>query len=95
MKKRKNQADSKHLSTAAPSMWKEYAGANLLFFLFLSVLAAIVYFLTGAKWDESTKQVFRFLFLVVGGTFVVASLLDWLYERYAAPEDLQEEKEAG
>ncbi len=62
-----------------------YFRANLLFFGFLVVLAVISYFTCGAIWDDVTQGVMEFIFLILGGGFLLVSYLDYLYEKHIAP----------
>ena len=65
------------------SKLEEYLYANLLFWGFLVVLAVISFFTCGGVWDDVTEGVMEFIFVIMGGGFVLISLLDYFYEKYA------------
>lgn len=62
---------------------KDYFYINLFFWAFLFIVAILVFFTTGAKWDPVMKNVFTFIFLVFGGGFTAVSIFDFIYERIA------------
>jgi len=62
---------------------KDYFYINLFFWAFLLVVAILVFFTTGAKWDPVMKNVFAFIFLVFGGGFTAVSIFDFIYEKVA------------
>ncbi len=61
---------------------EEYLHANLLWWGFLAVLAAISYFVCGAVWDDVTSGVMEFIFVIMGGGFNLVSAMDYVYEKY-------------
>lgn len=75
-------ADNKRASQAAGKDSLEgYLWANLKFFGFLGVLGVIAFFTCGAVWDDITQAVLEFIFVILGGGFVLVSAVDYLYER--------------
>ncbi|MFP4466095.1 MAG: hypothetical protein ACLFP1_03515 [Candidatus Goldiibacteriota bacterium] len=66
---------------------KDYLYINVVFWAFLLVVAIVVFFTTGGKWDPVMKNVFAFIFLVFGGGFLFVSLFDYVYERMAAKDE--------
>ena len=62
----------------------EYMAANLLVWVFLVLMAVAGFFTCGAVWDDVTRGVFEFLFLVVGGGVALVSVLDYFEDRYSA-----------
>lgn len=81
---------------------QEYVYVNLIFWGFLIVLCAVVYIdcvVSGVvkfgEIDEVIKQVFQFILFVFGGGFTAVSIFDYLYDKFADPEDARgEEPEA-
>ena len=67
-----------------PSKLEEYLYANLLFWGFLVVLAITSFFTCGGVWDDVTSGVMEFIFLILGGGFVLVSALDYLYDKFTA-----------
>ncbi len=61
--------------------FKDYFYVNLMFWGFLLVVALIVYFTAGAKWDPIMQNVFTFIFLVFGLGFTGVSVFDAIYEK--------------
>jgi hypothetical protein len=45
---------------------------------------------TGRIWDDVMADAARFLFLILGGGFTFASVLDALYDRYYGSVDAKE-----
>lgn len=81
---------------AAPNRLADYFWANLIFFIFLFVLAFIVRVSSEAKGDEPAvkavlDETFKFFLLLMGGGFLVVTLFDAGYEFFAH----QAEEEAG
>ncbi len=62
---------------------KEYFYINVIFWVFLLILAILIFFTTGGQWDPVMKNVFTFIFLVFGGGFTIVSIFDYIYERIA------------
>jgi hypothetical protein len=60
---------------------KDYFYVNIMFWAFLLVVALIVFFTTGAKWDPIMQNVFTFIFLVFGLGFTGVSIFDAIYEK--------------
>ena len=58
----------------------EYIEANLWVWGFLALLGLIAFFACGAVWDGVTRGVLEFLFGIMGGGFVLVSILDYFYE---------------
>ena len=74
---------------AAPNRVADYFWANLIFFIFLYVLATLVRFSSEAKGDEPAvkavmDETFRFFLMLMGGGFLVVTLFDAGYEFFAA-----------
>ncbi len=89
MDNRKNQKETEKKITT----FQVYFYANLLFWGFLVVLAAISFFTCGGVWDDVTQGVMEFIFLILGGGFLLVSYLDYIYEKHVAPR-MQEPPEA-
>jgi len=66
---------------------KDYAVINVIFWAFLLVLALIVFFSAGAKWDPIMANVFTFIFLVFGCGFTAVSLFDYFYDRVSGKNE--------
>lgn len=64
---------------------QEFLYANLLFFAFLAVLAVVSFFTCGGVWDDVTSGVMEFIFFIMGGGFILVSVLDYIYEEYFTP----------
>lgn len=90
MKRKKHREDFSHPDSKQVSLFREYLYANVWFFLFLAAAALAAFFLCGAVWDDVFKQTVRFLFLVLGGGFVLVSVLDWLYDRHLVGDGEEE-----
>jgi len=78
---------------------EEYVYVNLIFWGFLVVLCVVVYIdcvVSGVvkfgEIDEVIKQVFKFILLVFGGGFTAVSIFDYLYDKYADPDDARGEE---
>lgn len=74
---------------AAPNRLADYFWANLIFFIFLFVLAYVVRVSSEAKGDEPAvkavlDETFKFFLLLLGGGFLVVTLFDAGYEFFAA-----------
>ena len=68
----------------------EYVEANLWIWGFLVLLGLVAFFACGAVWDGVTQGILEFLFGIMGGGFVLVSVLDYLYENQRT--DLTEKK---
>jgi len=66
--------------------------ANLLFFAFLCVLWVVSFFVCGAVWDDVESGLTEFIFFILGGGFVLVSLLDYVYESYFTPAPQESQK---
>ncbi len=62
---------------------KDYVYINIFFWAFLFVVAMVVFFTTGAKFDAIMQNVFMFIFLVFGLGFTAVSVFDYIYEKTA------------
>lgn len=70
--------------------FRDYFYINLIFWGFLTVVALIVFFSTGAKMDPMDpviENVFSFIYLVFGLGFTAVSVFDALYEKVAGHDD--------
>lgn len=61
--------------------WGAYLGANLLWYAFLCCVTLAAFIATGRVWDDVFSDAVEFLFLILGGGFTLASLLDFTYDR--------------
>ena len=59
-----------------------YLRVNLIAWAFVLALAAAAFFICGAVWDDVTRGVMEFIFVVLGGGFTLVSFLDYTYEKY-------------
>lgn len=66
---------------------KDYFYINLFFWIFLVVIAVLVFVTTGSKWDPIMGNVFSFIFLVFGCGFTAVSVFDYIYERIAGKNE--------
>lgn len=62
---------------------KDYLIINAVFWVFLLVIAVVVFITSGGKWDPIMSNVFSFIFLVFGCGFTAVSVFDYVYERIA------------
>lgn len=67
---------------AGPTRPTQYLYANLVWYAFLALVSLMTFFTTGRVWDDVLVDAIRFLFLILGGGFTFATVLDFLYERY-------------
>jgi hypothetical protein len=87
---KKNRDQRSELSAPAkPNRLADYFWANLIFFVFLFILAYVVRMSSEAKGDEPAvtavlDETFRFFLLLLGGGFLVVTLFDAGYEFFAA-----------
>jgi hypothetical protein len=88
MAKDKNK-EKKSGNTQQPENYsvKDYVYINLIFWAFLLLVAVVVFFTTGGKWDHVMGNVFTFIFLVFGLGFTCVSVFDFLYEKIAAKDE--------
>jgi hypothetical protein len=56
--------------------------ANILWYMFLGLVSLLTFFATGRVWDDVFTDTVGFIFLILGGGFTFASVVDALYERY-------------
>ncbi len=89
MTETKNKNQGSKMQQPSLTKFQEYFYANLLWWGFLVLLAVISYFTCGAVWDDVTSGVMEFIFIILGGGFVLTSLLVFTYETYFA--DSQQE----
>ncbi|HVZ80665.1 MAG TPA: hypothetical protein VHE12_07680 [bacterium] len=75
--------DRKNVKGSGPQI-EEYVRVNLWAWGFLGLLALVAFFACGAVWDEVTQGVMEFLFGIMGGGFVLVSVMDYLYESQRA-----------
>jgi hypothetical protein len=68
-----------NVKTQGPRV-SEYVEANLWVWGLLALLGLVSFFACGAVWDEVTAGVMEFLFGIMGGGFVLVSVLDYFYE---------------
>ena len=61
---------------------KIYLKVNLIAWAFVLALAVAAFFICGAVWDDVTRGVMEFIFVVLGGGFTLVSFLDYTYEKY-------------
>lgn len=80
----KNKNQGPQARPAELSVLEQYLYANLLWFGFLVLLAIVSFFTCGAVWDDVTEGVMEFIFFILGGGFILVTLLDYLYEKYVA-----------
>lgn len=89
MAKKNRDQRSDAVAEAKPNRLADYFWANLIFFIFLFVLAYIVRVSSEAKGDEPAvkavlDETFKFFLLLLGGGFLVVTLFDAGYELFAA-----------
>ena len=81
------------------SRWADYFWANLIFFAFLFILAAIVRGSCDANADDPNvrqavgavlDETFRFLLLLMGGGFLLVTVFDAAYEHFSAQDPEQD-----
>ena len=82
MKNERTQPTSANAGGPAPSAWMQYFYANLVWYAFLGAVSFLTYLSAGRLWDDVMADAAKFLFLVLGGGFTLASVLDALYDRY-------------
>ncbi len=85
----KKNRDQRPEAAAKPNRLADYFWANLIFFIFLFVLAYVVRVSSEAKGDEPAvtavlDETFRFFLMLLGGGFLVVTLFDAGYEFFAA-----------
>ncbi len=68
---------------------KDYFYINVIFWVFLFLVAVIVFITAGGKWDPVIESAFGFIFIVFGGGFVLVSIFDYLYEKFAGKDENQ------
>jgi hypothetical protein len=88
-KKNRPSTNAGQSQAAAPNRLADYFWANLIFFIFLFVLAYVVRVSSEAKGDEPAvkavlDETFKFFLLLLGGGFLVVTLFDAGYEFFAA-----------
>ena len=66
------------------SVLQQYLYANLLWWGLLVALAIVSFFTCGAVWDDVTEGVMEFIFVILGGGFLLVTVLDHVYEKYVA-----------
>ena len=71
-----------HARETSSSRMVQTLFANVWWYAFLAVLSFLTFFATGRVWDDVFKDTVGFLFLILGGGFTFASVLDAFYERY-------------
>ncbi len=64
--------------------------ANLLWYAFLVLVAIATFLTTGRVFDDVFVDVLKFLFILMGGGFTLATFLDILYERVYVSKDAGE-----
>ena len=69
---------------------KDYLVINAVFWVFLLVIAVIVFITSGGKWDPIMSNVFSFIFLVFGCGFTAVSVFDYVYERIAKKNEAKQ-----
>jgi hypothetical protein len=89
MSKKNRDLRSDASGAAKPNRLADYFWANLIFFVFLFVLAYVVRVSSEAKGDEPAvkavlDETFKFFLLLLGGGFLVVTLFDAGYEFFAA-----------
>jgi hypothetical protein len=55
--------------------------ANFFFWGLLVLAGLLAFVVCGAVWDDAVKGLAKFLFLVLGGTFTLVSVMDHFYEK--------------
>ncbi|MCX7698384.1 MAG: hypothetical protein N2114_02825 [Candidatus Goldbacteria bacterium] len=68
---------------------KDYFYVNVIFWVFLLVVAVVVFITAGGKWDPVIESAFGFIFIVFGGGFALVSIFDYLYEKFAGKDENQ------
>lgn len=94
MSKKQREAQAQAAAGAQPAnRWADYFWANLIFFVFLFVLAYVVRLSCASVTDEPAvkqavdvvlDQTFHFLLLLMGGGFLLVTLFDASYEHFNA-----------
>jgi len=99
MAKKNREPQSAPGAAAAGSRWADYFWANLIFFAFLFILAAIVRGSCDASADDPNvrqavgavlDETFRFLLLLMGGGFLLVTVFDAAYEHFSAQDPEQD-----
>ncbi len=80
-KKNKDQKKQQKQAGSDEFTLKDYIYINIFFWAFLVVLAIVVYFTTGGKYDPVMSNVFKFIFFVFGFGFTAVSVFDYIYEK--------------
>jgi hypothetical protein len=93
MSKKNRESQDKGRPAAAPSggsRWMDYFWANLIFFAFLGILAAVVRASCDAPGDDQNPAVkivldatFQFIVALFGGGFLLVTLFDAAYEFFS------------
>ncbi len=77
-------------SDGSASKGSSYLLANLLWYAFLVLVAIATFLTTGRVFDDVFVDVLKFLFILMGGGFTLATFLDIFYERVYVSKDAGE-----